>query len=87
MLARAMNASLKLETKTLRTTLAYARSLAAAGDRKQALSIVKGQLEKTQGDGHPLLRALKANLESDRKVSHIIHHADRRHGRSLLWPR
>jgi len=60
------------DTRTLRTTLAFARHVAHAGDRKRALSIVNEHIEKSQGDGHPLLRGLKASIESGRKIPLIV---------------
>jgi tetratricopeptide (TPR) repeat protein len=60
------------DARTLRTALAYARHAANAGDHKKALSIVNEQIEKSQGDGHPLLRSLKASLHSGKKVDLIV---------------
>lgn len=60
------------DSRTLRTALAYARHAAYIGDRKRALSIVNEHIEKSQGDGHPLLRSLKAAIESNRKIDPIV---------------
>ena len=60
------------DTRTLRTSLAYARHLARTGDRRRALVVVNAQIERGQGDGHPLLRSLKASLESGRTIDPIV---------------
>lgn len=51
------------DNKTLRTTLAYARHAAHSGDLKLARSILKENMEKSQGEGHALVRALDAELQ------------------------
>lgn len=53
----------KQDGRTLRTALAYARSLAHAGDIRTARAILKEHLESSQGDGHPLARALLRELQ------------------------
>lgn len=60
------------DARTLRTALAYARHEAFAGDRKRALAIVDEQIERSQGDGHPLLRSLKGAIQSGRKIEPIV---------------
>jgi tetratricopeptide (TPR) repeat protein len=60
------------DARTLRTALAFARHAAYTGDIKRALSIVNEHIEKSQGDGHPLLRSLKAAIESGRKIDPIV---------------
>ncbi len=55
------------DTRTLRTALAYARHAARAGDRKLAKSILKEHLEKAQGEGHPLIRALRDEIDKGAK--------------------
>lgn len=60
------------DARTLRTALAYARHAINAGDRKLALSIIKEQVDKSQGDGHPLLRSLRDSIESGGKVPLIV---------------
>lgn len=62
----------KQDGRTLRTALAYARFVASSGDRKLAASIVKDHLEKSPGDGHPLLRALREEIQSGAKVAPIL---------------
>ncbi len=56
----------------MRTALAYARHAINAGDRKLALSIIKEQIDKSQGDGHPLLRSLRDSIEGGGKVPLIV---------------
>lgn len=58
--------------RTLRTALAYARHAAYTGDRKKALSIVDEQIERSGGDGHPLLRSLKASIQAGRTIDPIV---------------
>lgn len=60
------------DTRTLRTTIAYARHLARTGDRKRAHLIIDAQIERGQGDGHPLLRSLKAALDSGRPIDPVV---------------
>jgi tetratricopeptide (TPR) repeat protein len=60
------------DARTLRTALAYARHAINAGDRKLALSIVKEQVDKSQGDGHPLLRSLRESIDRGGKVPLIV---------------
>lgn len=60
------------DTRTLRTALAFARHVAHAGDSKRALSILDEHIEKSQGDGHPLLRSLKVSVEQGKKVNLIV---------------
>jgi tetratricopeptide (TPR) repeat protein len=60
------------DTRTLRTALSFARHVAHAGDRKRALAIVDEHIQKSQGDGHPLLRALKASIQSGRKIDLVV---------------
>lgn len=58
--------------RTLRTALAFARHAAIAGDRKKALSIIDTHIAKSQGDGHPLLRSLRAAVESGATIKPIV---------------
>lgn len=58
--------------RTLRTALAYARHEAFAGDRKKALAIINEQIQRSQSDGHPLLRSLKDAIQSGRQVGPIV---------------
>ncbi len=60
------------DARTLRTALAYSRHAAHNGDRKRALSIIDEQIEKSQGDGHPLLRSLKAAVQSGKPINLIV---------------
>src|SRR5262245_50695182 len=60
------------DTRTLRTALAYARHAARTGDRKLAKSILKEHLEKTQGEGHPLIRTLRDEIEKGAKPERIV---------------
>jgi tetratricopeptide (TPR) repeat protein len=60
------------DARTLRTALAYARHEAFAGDRKKALSIIDEQIQRSQSDGHPLLRSLKSAVQSGKKIQPIV---------------
>lgn len=60
------------DSRTLRTSMAYARHLARTGDRKRAQLIVNALIERAQGDGHPLLRSLKGALDSGRAVDPVV---------------
>ena len=60
------------DARTLRTALAYARHEAFAGDRKRALAIIDEQIQRSQSDGHPLLRSLRAAVRSGKTVDPIV---------------
>lgn len=51
------------DARTLRTALAYTRSLANAGNIKGARAIMRQHIEKSQGEGHTLARALLKELD------------------------
>jgi tetratricopeptide (TPR) repeat protein len=59
-------------TRSLRTSLAFARHAAHAGDRKLAATVLKEQIDKSQGDGHPLIRSLAESVKSGRKVALLV---------------
>jgi tetratricopeptide (TPR) repeat protein len=54
----------KQDGRTLRTALAYTRSLANAGNIKGAKAILKEHIEKSQGEGHTLARSLAKELDA-----------------------
>jgi tetratricopeptide (TPR) repeat protein len=54
----------KQDGRTLRTALAYTRSLAHAGDLKGARAVLREHIEKSQGEGHTLARALMKELQA-----------------------
>lgn len=60
------------DARTLRTVLAYARHAINAGDRKLALAVIKEQIDKSQGDGHPLLRSLRDAIQAGDKVPLMV---------------
>jgi len=63
----------KQDSRTLRTALAYTRSLANAGDIKGAEEVLKQHIEKSQGEGHMLARALMKELqEPNPKISLLV---------------
>lgn len=56
--------SSKGEARTARTTLAFARHAANGGDVKLAKSIVKEHLDRSTSEGHPMVRALRDELNA-----------------------
>ncbi|MGE3230152.1 MAG: peptidoglycan-binding protein, partial [Hyphomicrobium sp.] len=60
------------DARSLRTALAYARHAAFQGDRKKALAVIDEQIQRAQGDGHPLLRSLRGAVESRGKIEPIV---------------
>jgi len=62
----------KNDQRTLRVTLAYAQHAANAGDTKLALSLLKAQVERTKGEGHPLVRALQARIEAGERPDLLV---------------
>jgi len=62
----------KQDQRSLRTTLAAARSASSAGDQKLARSIIREHLEKSSSDGHPLARALRDELNGSEKPGLLI---------------
>jgi tetratricopeptide (TPR) repeat protein len=62
----------KNDQRTLRVTLAYARSAANAGDPKQALSVLKAHAERMKTDGHPIARALQEQIEAGERPELLI---------------
>ncbi len=62
----------KQDGRTLRTALAYTRSLAHAGDIKTARAALKEHLSSTQSDGHPLARALMSELQLGERLPLLV---------------
>ncbi|MCU0733052.1 MAG: peptidoglycan-binding protein, partial [Hyphomonas sp.] len=63
----------KQDARTLRTALAYTRSLANSGNIKGARNILRQHIEKSQGEGHTLARALMKDLEpGDQKIPLLV---------------
>jgi len=61
------------DARTLRTALAYTRSLANAGNIKGAKAILKQHIEKSQSEGHTLARALMKELDQPNpKISLLV---------------
>jgi tetratricopeptide (TPR) repeat protein len=60
------------DSKTLRTALAYARHAASLGDVKQAKSILRLHIEKSQGENHPLVADLMDQLDAKRKLTPLV---------------
>jgi len=61
------------DARTLRTALAYTRSLANAGNIKGARAILRQHIEKSQGEGHTLARALMKEIDpADVKIPLLV---------------
>lgn len=68
----AFNRVFNQDSRTLRTTLAFARHAAHGNDFRQAKSILRSHLEATNGDGHPLARELLDEVGSSSKMDLLI---------------
>ncbi len=62
----------KQDSRTLRTTLAFAQSAAKHGEFKLARQVIGEQLEKAQGEPHPLAVALKKKLIMGEQTPFLI---------------
>lgn len=62
----------KQDSRTLRTTLAYARHAAHAGDRKLARSILREYDRRSTTDTHPLSAELMDEIQSKKPVALLI---------------
>lgn len=62
----------KQDSRTLRTSLAYSQHAAFYGDLKLAKQVLKDQLDKTQGEPHPLAKDLFARLDSGAKMPLLV---------------
>lgn len=62
----------KKDNRTLRTALAYAQHAAHHGDLKLARSILNENIERTPGEGHPLVRALLGQIDAGRKTGLLV---------------
>lgn len=60
------------DSRTLRTTIAYARHAAHAGDRKLARSILREYDRRSSTDPHPLSAELMDEVESKKPVALLI---------------
>ncbi|WP_045837614.1 tetratricopeptide repeat protein [Hyphomicrobium sp. 99] len=65
----------KQDSRTLRTSLAYAQSAAHYGDFKTARQVIKEQLAKTQGDPHPLAKEMLDIINRKEKPPLLISNA------------
>lgn len=66
----------KQDNRTLRIVLAYAQHANAFGDTKLARQILKEQLDRTQGDGHPLARDLDTRIEAGERMGLLVPNAN-----------
>ncbi|HPG88568.1 MAG TPA: tetratricopeptide repeat protein [Hyphomicrobium sp.] len=60
------------DSRTLRTSLAYSQHAAHYGDIKLAKQVLKDQLDKTQGEPHPLARDLFTRLDGQGRMPLLI---------------
>jgi tetratricopeptide (TPR) repeat protein len=60
------------DSRTLRTALAYAHSLANAGDIKTAKAVLDEHLGRQQGEGHPLARDLRERIADGERVGLLV---------------
>jgi tetratricopeptide (TPR) repeat protein len=60
------------DSRTLRTSLAYAQHAAHYGDFKLAKQVLKEQLDKSQGEPHPLAKDLQARLDGKDKFPLLL---------------
>ena len=60
------------DSRTLRTSLAYAQHAAHHGDIKLAKQILKDQLDKSQGEPHPLAKDLREHLDGKEKFPLLL---------------
>ncbi len=60
------------DSRTLRTSLAYAQHAARYGDLKLARQILKEQLDKSQSEPHPLVTELMKKLDGNTRVPLLI---------------
>ena len=60
------------DSRTLRTALAYAEHAAHHGDNKLALTVLKEQFDKSQGDPHPLSKDLRDKVTANQKIPLLV---------------
>ena len=85
MAAASFEKMFRQDSRTLRTSLAYAQYAAHYGDFKLARQIMNEQLSKTQGDPHPLAKDMLDRINNKEKTALLVTVADGGVGRSLLW--
>lgn len=61
----------KTDGAVLRSTLAYAQHLSNSGDAKTAITVLKANLDRAKGEGHPNVRALLQQIEAG-EVSQLL---------------
>jgi tetratricopeptide (TPR) repeat protein len=62
----------RTDQKTLRIALAYAQHAARAGDFKLAKQVLDQHLERSKGEGHPMARALSAQIEGGERAVLLV---------------
>jgi tetratricopeptide (TPR) repeat protein len=66
----------KSDAKTPRTAMAYAQHAANGGDYKLAKSILKEHIERSGGEGHPMVRTLRDKLEASEAIPLLVETTD-----------
>ncbi len=69
---QSFNQVFRQDSKTLRTALAYAHHLAHAGKPKAARNILKSYLDKSTGEGHPLVTDLLARINAGEQIPLLV---------------
>ncbi len=62
----------KQDSRTLRTSLAYAQHAASQGDYKHARKVLKDQFERAQGEPHPLAKDMRSRIDAKQKIGPLI---------------
>jgi tetratricopeptide (TPR) repeat protein len=62
----------RTDQKTLRIALAYAQHAARAGDFKLAQQVLQQHLDRSKGEGHPMARALSAQIEAGERAVLLV---------------
>jgi tetratricopeptide (TPR) repeat protein len=62
----------KSDQKTLRIALAYAQHAAHSGDFKLAQQVLQQHFDRSKGDGHPVARALSAQIEAGERAVLLV---------------
>ncbi len=61
----------KTDGAVLRSTLAYAQHLSNSGDARTAITVLRANLDRAKGEGHPNVRALLLQIEAG-EVSQLL---------------
>lgn len=70
--SRAYDTVFQQDSKTLRTALAYSRSVASTGDYRRAKSILRTHMSQSVGEAHPLAIELMERLTRGDKIEPLV---------------